>query len=211
MTTVLLVDDHPMFLAGTQMILEKHGFTVTASANAIEARQQLEQFRFDAYLYDLNLPEVNGFELTRLTLERQPEACIVILTGEEPAEHFDRLMELGVSGLLDKSSTEDQLVTGLTLAMQGRVVLPLALARQLRTKPHSHTDPADANRQRRLTENERKVLELIAQGGKNKDIAAALFMSQRNVEYLISSIFEKLAVSSRQEAVAQARALSYLS
>ncbi|WP_284644091.1 response regulator transcription factor [Paenibacillus silviterrae] len=211
MTTLLLVDDHPMFLAGTQMILEKHGFIVAAAATAAEARQKLEQSRFDAYLYDLNLPEVNGFELTGMTLDRHPDACIVILTGEVLAEHFDRLMELGVSGLLDKSSTGDQLVTGLTLAMEGRVVLPLELARQLRTKPHSRTDPDEAIRQRRLTENERKVLELIARGGKNKDIAAALFMSQRNVEYLISSIFEKLAVSSRQEAVARAAALGYLS
>ncbi|MDQ1911769.1 response regulator transcription factor [Paenibacillus sp. GD4] len=210
MTTLLLVDDHPMFLAGTQMILEKHGFIVAAAANAAEARQKLEQSRFDAYLYDLNLPEVNGFELTGMTLDRHPDACIVILTGEVLAEHFDRLMELGVSGLLDKSSTGDQLVTGLTLAMEGRVVLPLEFARQLRTKSFSRTNTDDAIR-RRLTENERKVLELIAEGGKNKDIAAALFMSQRNVEYLISSIFEKLAVSSRQEAVARATALGYLS
>jgi two-component system, NarL family, competent response regulator ComA len=210
MTTLLLVDDHPMFLAGTQMILEKHGFIVAAAANAAEARQKLEQSRFDAYLYDLNLPEVNGFELTGMTLDRHPDACIVILTGEVLAEHFDRLMELGVSGLLDKSSTGDQLVTGLTLAMEGRVVLPLEFARQLRTKSFSRTNTDDAIR-RRLTENERKVLELIAEGGKNKDIATALFMSQRNVEYLISSIFEKLAVSSRQEAVARATALGYLS
>jgi two-component system, NarL family, competent response regulator ComA len=206
MTTLLLVDDHQMFLAGSRMLLEKHGFEVHTASSGAEAMAMIRSAPpFDVYLFDLNLPETSGFELTRYTLEQHPDALILILTGEELSEHFDRLIELGVSGMLEKSSTEHDLLTGIQLAQQGRMALPLSLARQLRTLRHQpQAQQAGASRSSKLTPNEISVLQLVKQGCKNKDIASALFMSQRNVEYLLSNAFEKLGASSRQEAVAKA-------
>ncbi|WP_438447215.1 response regulator transcription factor [Gorillibacterium sp. sgz5001074] len=206
---ILLVDDHRTFLAGTAMILEKHGFRTTTAAGGREALERMEEAgaAFDLYVYDLKLPEMNGFELTEATLAIQPDATIVILTGEELPEHYDRLMVLGVTGILEKSMGEEEFVMSLRLALRRMTVLPLPLARQLRTKTaggDGGTDGipgADAAGLMPPGGKELDVLRLIAQGHKNKDIAAKLFMSQRNVEYLISRLFDRLGVQSRQDAV----------
>lgn len=211
MKHILLVDDHQTFLAGTAMILEKYGFQVTTASRGQEALELMPHSAFDLYVFDLKLPEMNGFELTEATLQRDPEATIVILTGEDIAEHFDRLIELGVTGILEKSLGEQEFISSLQFALQRLTVLPWHLARQLRTKdnrsiPHGQ----DHSGAKTLSDKEVAVLKLIAQGYKNKDIADLLFMSQRNVEYLISHLFEKLSARSRQEAVVKGLELKWL-
>lgn len=194
------------------MILDKHGFRVATASRGTEALELMQHSSFDLFVFDLKLPEMNGFELSEATLQKHPEAAIVILTGEDISEHYDRLIEIGVTGILEKSLGEQQFISSLRLAMQGLTVLPLPLARQLRTKDscslqHSE-DHKGANKT--LSDKEIAVLKLIAQGHKNKDIADRLFMSQRNVEYLISHLFEKLNASSRQEAVVKGLELKWL-
>lgn len=211
-THILLVDDHRTFLAGTALILEKHGFRVTTASSGAEALMRMDEEEFALYVFDLKLPQMNGFELSEATLQRRPEATIVILTGEDIAEHYDRLIEVGVTSILEKSLGEKEFIRSLRLAMQQLTVLPLHLARQLRTKG-SHTagsDQENGNANRTLSDKEVAVLKMIAQGHKNKDIADQLFMSQRNVEYMISRLFEKLGVSSRQEAVVKGIELKWL-
>jgi two-component system, NarL family, competent response regulator ComA len=213
MVHILLVDDHQTFLAGTAMILEKHGYRVSTSSSGIAALELMNDYSFDLFVFDLKLPEMNGFELTEATLQRDPEAAIVILTGEDIAEHFDRLIELGVTGILEKSLGEQEFISSLHLAMQRLTVLPLPLARQLRTKPNRSSTQSQENSgsNKPLSDKEISVLKLIAQGHKNKDIADRLFMSQRNVEYLISHLFQKLNANSRQEAVIKGLELKWLS
>ncbi|TJY41352.1 response regulator transcription factor [Cohnella pontilimi] len=212
MKHILLVDDHRTFLAGTSMILEKNGFRVTAASSGAEALSHMEQSSFDLFVFDLKLPGMNGFELTEAALQRCPEATIVILTGEDISEHYDRLIELGAACILEKSMGGQEFIFSLHLAMQQLTVLPLPLARQLRTKNHLSASPGsesgDLNRS--LSDKELNVLKLIAQGYKNKDIADRLFMSQRNVEYMISRLFEKLGAASRQEAVIKGIELKWL-
>ncbi|MFD0674423.1 response regulator transcription factor [Cohnella sp. GCM10027633] len=212
MKHILLVDDHRTFLAGTAILLEKHGFRVTVASSGPEALEQMEQALFDLFVLDLKLPGMNGFELTETTLQRRPEATIVILTGEDIAEHYDRLIEIGVTGILEKSLGEQEFISSLRLAMQQLTVLPLHLAKQLRTKENRLFSPSPdtGTANRTLTDKEVAVLKLIAQGHKNKDIADRLFMSQRNVEYVISHLFEKLNASSRQEAVMKGIELKWL-
>jgi two-component system competent response regulator ComA len=207
---ILLVDDHQTFLAGTAMILEKHGFQVTTASRGSEALERMETLVFDLFVFDLKLPEMNGFALTEATLRRNPEAIIVILTGEDISEHYDKLIDLGVTGVLEKSLGEQEFIISLRLALHRMTVLPLHLAKQLRTKDSCfyRQDQGDTNKT--LTDKEINVLQLIAQGQKNKDIAERLFMSQRNVEYLISNLFEKLNANSRQEAVMKGLELKWL-
>ncbi|MBW7453172.1 response regulator transcription factor [Paenibacillus sepulcri] len=212
MTHILLVDDHRTFLAGTAIILEKNGFRVTTASSGAFAVDLMEQSVFDLFVFDLKLPEMNGFELTEAALQRHPEATIVILTGEDISEHYDRLIEIGVTGILEKSLGEREFIASLQLAIQQLTVLPVHLARQLRTKERRLSDPGvdSGGANRTLSDKELAVLKLIAQGHKNKDIADRLFMSQRNVEYLISHLFGKLGVTSRQEAVMKGIKLKWL-
>ncbi|MCD9021062.1 response regulator transcription factor [Cohnella silvisoli] len=212
MKHILLVDDHRTFLVGTALILEKHGFCVTTASNGADALERMEQTIFDLFVFDLKLPEMNGFELTEATLQRYPEATIVILTGEDISEHYDRLIDIGVTGFLEKSLGEQEFIGSLRLALQQLTVLPIHLARKLRTKESRYVgqvlEAGGANRT--LSDKEVAVLKLIAQGHKNKDIADRLYMSQRNVEYLISHLFEKLGAASRQEAVMKGIELKWL-
>ncbi|CAG7614876.1 response regulator transcription factor [Paenibacillus allorhizosphaerae] len=213
MKHILLVDDHRTFLAGSAIILEKHGFRVTTASSGAEALERMEQSDFDLFVFDLKLPRMNGFELTEATLQRRPEATIVILTGEDISEHYDRLIDMGVTGIMEKSLGELELIYCLRLALQQLTVLPLHLAKRLRTKenlPYAPNADSGGSINRMLTDKEVAVLKLIAQGHKNKDIADRLFMSQRNVEYLISHLFEKLGVSSRQQAVMKGIELKWL-
>lgn len=203
MKHLLIVDDHQTFLAGTAMILEKHGYRVTTASRGEAALESMRDTSFDLFIFDLKLPGMNGFELTEETLQRNPEAIIVILTGEDIAEHYDRLIGIGVAGMLEKSLGEQEFIGSLRMAFQRLMVLPLTLARQLRTKNDRFPSPAreQSNANQALSDKEIGVLRMIAQGYKNKDIADRLFMSQRNVEYVISHLFEKLNAASRQEAV----------
>lgn len=214
MDNILLVDDHRTFLAGTALILEKHGFGVTTASSGADALALMEQVDFDLFVFDLKLPEMNGFELTEATLRRYPEATILILTGEDIPEHYDRLIEIGAAGILEKSLGEQEFIGCLNLAMQQLTVIPLHLARQLRTKDYLNRIGAlggeNGSAKRTLSDKEVAVLKLIAQGHKNKDIADRLFMSQRNVEYVISHLFEKLDATSRQEAVMKGIELKWL-
>lgn len=211
MKHILLVDDHRTFLAGTAVILEKHGFQVTMASRGSVALERMREVAFDLFVFDLKLPEMNGFELAEATLERNPEATIVVLTGEDITEHYDRLVEIGVTGFVEKSLGEVEFIACLQLALQQLTVLPVHLARKLRSKELTSERTIDAtSANRTLSEREIEVLKLIAQGHKNKDIAEKLFMSQRNVEYLISRLFEKLGVSSRQEAVMKSIELKWL-
>ncbi|WP_158289353.1 response regulator transcription factor [Paenibacillus flagellatus] len=212
MISILLVDDHKTFLAGTALILEKHGFRVTTASTADEALEAIRDADFELYLFDLKLPGTNGFELTEQTLRIRPEAAIVILTGEDIAAHYDRLMDIGAIGVLEKSLGEPEFVASLRLAVQRLTILPLHLARQLRTKEsRAATSGSESDGGgKTLTEKEIGLLKLIAQGHKNKDIADRLYMSQRNVEYMISHLFAKLNAGSRQEAVLKAIELKWL-
>lgn len=205
---ILLVDDHQTFLAGTALILEKHGFTVTTAASGPQAIEKVRTGEsYDLFIFDLKLPGMNGFELTKNVLELKPDAIIVILTGEDVSDHYDELIEAGVCGIIEKSLGELEFISSLILASKGLVTLPLALARKLRTKG---TDSSSQAHSRTLTDKETSVLKLIAKGCKNKDIADQLFMSQRNVEYVISHLFEKLQADSRQDAVMKAIAMNVI-
>ncbi|WP_127582121.1 response regulator transcription factor [Paenibacillus koleovorans] len=203
MKHLLLVDDHKTFLAGTALILERHGYRVTTASRGTEALERMEQCPFDLFVFDLKLPGMSGFELSEAALRRDPEATIVILTGEDIAEHYDKLIDLGVTGIMEKSLGEQEFIHCIHLAMHQLTVLPVHLARKLRTKDSFHgIQPVESGAgNKSLSEKEVEVLKLIAQGNKNKDIADRLFMSQRNVEYTISRLFEKLGAASRQEAV----------
>jgi len=212
MRHLLLVDDHKTFLAGTALILEKHGFHVTTSSRGTEALELMEKHPFDLFVFDLKLPGMNGFELTEETLRRDPEAIIVILTGEDIAEHYDKLIDLGATGMLEKSLGEQEFIQCIHLAMHHQR-FPPAPRKEAANERRLRWNPACGIRCRNksLSDKEVEILKLIAQGKKNKDIADRLFMSQRNVEYTISRLFEKLGAASRQEAVMKGIEQNWLS
>ncbi|HPT91870.1 MAG TPA: response regulator transcription factor [Acetivibrio sp.] len=209
MVSILMVDDHKAVLSGTKMLLESHGMQVTTCYSGIDALEILKEHSFDVMIYDLKMPDMNGLELTKKTLEIYPDATIIILSGENIAENFDILVSSGVSGIIDKSCSDSQLITGIHMAMEKMMILPLDLVRKLTTNKNQ-TNESSSKIEEPLTDIELEILQQAAAGKTNKEIADALKMVQRNVEYHLSHIYKKLNVPSRVHAIRKGISLNLI-
>jgi two-component system competent response regulator ComA len=209
MTNVLIVDDHKAILTGTKMLLESHNMNVTACHSGIEALEILSSKSFDVMVYDLKMPDMNGLELTKKTLEIYPDATIIILSGEDILENFDLLIKAGVSGIIDKSCSDYQLITGINMALDKMMLLPLELIRKL-SLSKTQAPQNDDTLEEPLTEIELDILQQASAGRTNKEIAERLQMVQRNVEYHLSHIYKKLKVTSRVHAIRKGVSLNLI-
>ncbi|TCZ76367.1 response regulator transcription factor [Paenibacillus albiflavus] len=212
MIEILLVDDHPSVGEGTKNLIEKEAdMKVTVIYSSEEALKLVSARQFDIMLFDLNMPNMNGLELTRKVKVINSDAIIVIYTGFDIAPNFNILVEAGVSGFISKASSRDQLIMAIRCALRGDAIIPSFLLRQLRrTEIFSTTNNKDQVEGVTISEKEHNILREAANGLNNRQIADMLFMSQRTVEYNLSRIFEKLRVRSRAEAIKEGKRLGLL-
>jgi DNA-binding NarL/FixJ family response regulator len=192
---VVLADDHPIVREGTQALLERTpGIEVAgvaaggATALALVAAQLP-----DVLLLDLHLPDLDGFAVARQMRERFPRVAILVLTGHDDAGYVRELRQLGVRGYLGKSVASDQIVAAIRTVAGGGTVLVSEAAR------------AAAGEGSLLTPREREVLGLVAAGRRNKEIAQALSLSEKTVEFHLTNLFMKLHTHSRTELALAAR------
>lgn len=213
MIQILVIDDHPSVLEGTKSMIEKEGdIIVTAVTTGMEAQNVLESQSYDLLLLDLNMPGINGLELTRRILERYPDTPIIIYTGHDINPHFNILVDEGVSGFVSKAATREQLVNTIRCVMRGETVLPIDLFKQLRRNDIrvEYTKGEKSIEKVSINEKEQAILREIAQGKSNRELAQIFLMSQRTVEYHLTRIFEKLQVGSRSEAIVEAQRLGII-
>lgn len=211
MIHILLVDDHPSVMEGTRMILEQEGdMTVSLANNAEEALKHITSQSFDVMLFDLHIGNVNGIDLAKQVLRINPDAIILIYTGFEFHNHFNLMIEAGIFGFILKTTNREQLVTAVRSALRGEVILPISLVKQLRRVtlqvPNVRDDQADLS----VSNREYEILKEIAKGKSNKEIADLVLMSQRSLEYALTSLFHKLNVKSRIEAAIKAKQMGFL-
>lgn len=211
MIHLLLVDDHPSVMEGTKVLLEQDGeINVMLASTPEQALKLASSNSYDVILVDLHMPGMNGIDLARQILEGIPEAIILIYTGFELSNHFNLMMEAGVAGFVSKTAGKEQLVTAVRCALRGEVVLPVSLVRQLRRISIRRTDSGVEPEAGTINGKEYEILKQIAGGKSNKEIAEMLLMSQRSLEYALTSLFQKLGVKSRIDAVIKARSLGLL-
>ena len=213
MIRVLIVDDHPAVGEGTKNIIDQQ---VDMQAMIISESNQvihvLKENQYDVYLLDLYMPKINGLELTKMILQVEPDAIVLIYTGFDVIAHYNLLIEAGVSGFVSKTSSSEQLITAIRCALREEAVIPVQLLKQLRRGDAApFTDEAQQSLgDMTLTLKEQQILEGIAKGKKNKEIAHNLAMSQRTIEYNLTKIFTKLGVASRTEALLKAQEFGLL-
>lgn len=198
---VVIVDDHEIVREGLQTLLtEEPGFEVVGQAtNANEAVRVVGQTRPQVVLMDLLMPVAgnDGVEATRHIRERYPETQVVVLTSFGEDHRVRDAIQAGAIGYLLKDVLKADLVRAIQLAAEGKptlhIVAQQALMRQTaaQTAPAAHMD---------LTERERDVLKLIAQGNSNKEIALALHLTEGTVKGYVSAILSKLGVADRTQA-----------
>jgi len=213
MVRILLVDDHPSVGEGTKNMIEQDpDMQVTVLMSAIEALGLVEQESCDVMLFDLNMPIISGIELTKRIMKVRPESRILIYTGYEISPNFNILVESGVSGVVSKTATREQLLNAIRCVLRDEAVIPVSLLRQLRRREIRLNQGREEKSMEEVSINEREqeILQEVSSGSSNKDIASRLLMSQRTVEYNLTRIFEKLNVRSRSEAIVEARRLGLI-
>ncbi len=208
---VLIADDHPVFRYGLRAILlaETAAIEVVGeAATGTEAVSMALEFLPDVVLMDLNMPELNGIEATRRILEEAPNTGILVLTMLEDDESVLAAMKAGARGYLLKGAEGDEAIRAITAVSKGEAIFSPSIANRLfgyfggRNERHAvqAKEPFPE-----LTSREREVLTLIAQGYTNPSIAERLFLSPKTVRNHVSSIFGKLQVAGRSEAIVIAR------
>jgi DNA-binding NarL/FixJ family response regulator len=209
---VLIADDHQIVRDGLRALLDAlDGLEVVGlAADGVDAIHLVEQTRPDVVVMDIQMPRVDGLEATRRIAALRPEVRIVMLTMTEDDETVLSAIRAGASGYLLKGSGADEVHTAIRAAAAGGMVFGASLAAQVATYfagvgvPASSSEPFPE-----LTERERDVLQLLAAGRSNDQIAAELFVSGKTVRNAVSGIYAKLHAAGRAEAIIKAREAGY--
>jgi len=204
--TVVIADDEALVRRGIRMILDaEDGIDVLGEADDGAAAVELTRtLRPHVVLMDLRMPRLDGIEATRaITAPPGSDARVLMLTTFDRDEHLYDAIRAGASGFLLKSSPPEQLTAAVRVVAAGESLLAPALTRRLLDQFAQRPLPGRVDEQRltRLTEREREVLTLIGRALSNAEIAAALFLSEGTVKTHITSIFAKLDLRDRAQAV----------
>jgi DNA-binding NarL/FixJ family response regulator len=207
MIRVLVVDDHQLFREGVRALLGSVGAAeiVGEAARGEDAVELARALRPDVILMDVQLPDMNGLEATKRILAGQPDAGIIVVTMFEDDETVFAAMCAGAKGYVLKGSGQEELVRAIEAVARGEALYGARVAQRiLQFFQASRRDlPVDAFPD--LTEREREVLDLIAAGLGNAAIARRLAIAEKTVRNHVSSIFSKLHVTDRVQAVVRAR------
>jgi two-component system, NarL family, response regulator len=190
---VLIVDDHPIMRVGISAIINaRTDMIAVAQAGTGESAVELfEQHHPDITLMDLRLPGMSGVDAIRMIRTRHPEACFVVLTTYEGDEDIYQALEAGARAYIIKGMPHELLVDALRRVHAGGRFVPSPVSRALA----SRTPSSD------LSSRERDVLQLLARGESNKEIATHLGITEATVKCHVSVILMRLQVADRTQAV----------
>jgi NarL family two-component system response regulator LiaR len=202
--SVLLAEDHVITREGIRRLLEaEKGVTVVGEAgDGEEAVQMAGELKPDVVIMDIAMPKLNGIEATRQIKLVQPRTAVLILSAYDDDEYVFALLKAGAAGYLLKSVSGDELTRAIQAVYKGEPVLDPVVARKVVNyfripgKVKGLERPSE-----HLSERETDIIKLAAMGMTNKDIADKLHLSNRTVEGHLRTIFNKLGVGSRTEAV----------
>lgn len=194
--SILIADDHPVVRDGLMGMLESQpDFEVVGeAADGAQAIQLAEELKPEIVLMDLRMPQVDGVTAIREIKSSQAETQILVLTTYDSDADILRAIEAGATGYLLKDSSREELYGAIRATARGDTVLAPSVAARLVGQMRA---PAEE----RLSSRELEVLQLVAEGASNKDIASRLHISQATVKSHLIHIFGKLGVSDRTAAV----------
>lgn len=206
---VMIVDDHALFRKGLRDILaEEHDMTVVGeAADGNQAIELAPKVRPDVILMDVNLPEVDGIEATRVISAELDAAKIVMLTVSSLDEHLFEAIKAGAFGYLTKNVTPEEIISTIRAVMEGEA--PLSPGMTAKILEHFRlSEKARVQPSSNLTGRESEILRLLAQGARDKEIADQLGISVHTVKKHVQNILRKLHVKNRTEAAAAASAIT---
>jgi two-component system, NarL family, response regulator NreC len=210
---VVLADDHTVVRAGLKAVLgaARDIEVIGEAKTGREAVMLAERFKPDVIVMDLSMPDMDGTEATKEIMAKGLPVRVLILTMHIEEDYLIPLMEAGAAGYLVKSAADRELVDAVRAVAHGDVYVRASAARVL-AKNLTKKDPAKEERERfdKLTDRERDVLRLVAQGFSAPEIGEKLFISPKTVDTYKQRIHEKLGLSHRSDYVQLALKLGLL-
>jgi len=203
--TILLVEDHVVVRESIRQFLEREEKleVVGEAGDGEEAVQMASQLKPDVIIMDISMPKLNGIEATKRIKALQPSVAILILTAYDYEQYIFPLLEAGAAGYLLKDVSSRELISAIETVYRGEAVLHPAVARKVMQRL-TKAEPTEERASDLLSKRELAILKMAAKGMSNSDIAEELHLSARTVESHLGSIFNKLGVGSRTEAVIKA-------
>ena len=191
---ILSVDDHPLMREGVAAMIKSQAdmLLVAEAANGREAIRRFREHQPDVTLLDLRLPDMSGIDTLIAIRSEFPEARILMLTTFEGDAEIQRALRAGARGYMLKSMPPGELLAGIREVQAGRKRIPPEVAAQL----------AEHMGEEALTARELEVLQQVAGGNRNRDVAGLLFIAEETVKVHVKHIMEKLGAKDRTEAVA---------
>jgi len=220
-TRILIADDHALFRQGMRALIESSGgdFLVVGEAkDGLEVVARAIELQPDTVLIDLCMPNQNGMESIEAIKRRAPQTRVIVVTGHCTEEHVRATLEAGADGYVLKDDTRDDLMNALRASREGKVFLspgicgPLISGYLRQSSPDvaPAQAPAEPSTQptrsswTKLTTRERQMLKLVAEGKKNREIAALLSLSAKTVEKHRASLMRKMGFGTVSDLVAYA-------
>ncbi|MDQ3793409.1 MAG: response regulator transcription factor [Actinomycetota bacterium] len=208
--SVLVADDHPVFRRGMRAILgaEPNIELVAEATDGEEAVARALELHPDVILMDLNMPKATGIEAARRILEANPDTAILMLTMFEDDDSVFAAMRAGARGYVLKGADGAETLRAIHAVADGEAIFGPTIARRLTgyfAAPGQGSKTATDQAFPDLTEREHEILSLIAEGYTNTAIASRLYLSPKTVRNYVSSIFTKLEVADRPQAIVRAR------
>jgi DNA-binding NarL/FixJ family response regulator len=207
-TRIVVADDHPLYRDGLRALIEAmpDAMLVGEATSGEEAIELAVRLRPEVVLMDLQMPGRNGIEATRAITDRAPDVAVLILTMFDDDDSVFAAMRAGARGYLLKGADQDELMGAIVSVSRGQAIFGPGVAR--RVIAFFAAAPAHGGGMHpfpELTEREREVLELIAQGRANAAIAQRLGIAEKTVRNHVSIVFNKLQVVDRAQAIVRAR------
>ena len=200
---ILLADDHTVVRQGLRKVLEERPeWQVVAEAgDGRDAVRLAEQFRPDVAVVDVAMPLLNGIEATRQITRRAPQTKVLVLSMYSDEAYVTQMLKAGATGYLLKDSADVDLLQAVQAVSQGKSFFSPAVARLMSDDYARQRGENAVDRFEALSDREREIFQLVAEGKTNKEMAALLFISPSTVETHRARIMEKLDLHSAAEIV----------
>ena len=204
---VVIADDHPLFRDGLRAMFESEPDIelVGEAATGLEAVSLAGQLLPDVVLMDIQMPDLDGIEATRRVIAESPNTRVLVVTMFEDDDSVLAAMRAGARGYVVKGMRSSDAIRAIRAVAAGEAIFSPAIASRLLSMLAEASPAARPAVFPELTERERQTLELIAQGHKNAVIAERLHLSPKTVRNYVTSIFDKLQLADRSQAIVKAR------
>ena len=195
--SIFIADDHTIVRDGLRALLEIDGDIkyIGGASDGRSAVQQVRELRPDVILMDISMPELNGIDATSRIMAEMPEARIIILSMHSTTEHVYRALQVGARGYLLKEAAGKEIVAAVRSVARGKRYLSEKISEMMMDDiSHRNGRERDQSPLERLSQREREILQLVAEGKSSSDIAAILFLSPKSVDTYRSRLMGKLAI-----------------